>query len=230
MDKLKKDTKQDDYSLDTIVEILMQVFTQRRAQVASDKKSFDNTLPEEMKQSFRQKMLQRRITITLRPNVETLVNDVKQLSSSSDDHKNLDCFDIVSKTSDASLCPALRVEQLLYLALHPYQSQESQEVPQERLTEPGWKLMLDNPKMDNPFSLLPTNTHGMLTLQYLSVCCSSGRQMSNLIQPRHVQTLVNPISFAGQMSAPAETSNLLKEKGTNNMIDPMTGGQLAGQM
>ena len=126
--------------------------------------------------------------------------------------------------SDASLCPALRVEQLLYLALHP--SQESQEVPQERLTEPGWKLMLDNPKMDNPFSLLPTNTHGMLTQHYLSACCSSGRQMSNLIQPRHVQTLVNPISFAGQMSAPAETSNLLKEKGTNNMIDPMTGGQL----
>ena len=163
----------------------------------------------------------------LRPNVQTLVNDVKQRVSNNPRHRRKDCFDIVYD-NDESISPDLRAEQLLYLAIHP-QSDEvplpqapNENIPNERWCEPGWKLMLDadNDNNNSSNSILSIGTEGKLAQDNLSSCCSS-RHAASLINRRHLRMLSEcPFSQVCQASAPAESLPMGRE---DKMVDdPMS--------
>jgi hypothetical protein len=186
-------------------------------------------MPEEMRKTFHQKMLRRRITTMLRPTTEAMLADIKiahLLKNKSQISK--DCFDIVCD-NDEILSSELRIEQLLLLALHPPSPKDplpqvpDQSSPNRSWAEPGWQLIINNSDYDfgknNPaFSFLPLRTEGRLSQKFLSICCSSGRQAAALIKPRHLRMLTDPLSFTCQASAPAETDPLSKKKaskGTN---------------
>lgn len=174
-------------------------------------------------------MLRRRFTTLLRPNVQTLVNDVKLQVSKNPRHRRKDCFDIVHD-EDENISPDLRAEQLLYLALHPPQSDEVPlpQAPNEnnrRWCEPGWNLMLDADcdNSDRSNSILSIGTEGKLAQENLASCCSS-RHAASLINPRHLRMISEcPFSFVSQASAPAESSPVgLKEDRMIDIDDPMS--------
>ena len=181
-----------------------------------------STMTEENNMTFHQKMLRRRITTMLRPNVRMMLDDAKRLIQSSE------ClpptmkgrFDVATD-NDESLCRALRVEQLLLLALHPKSpSPPLLPVPgppasDQSWAEPGWHLIIDNPDFGtNRFTspLIPIDDEGRLSQNFLSTCCSSGRQAASLIKPRHLRLLSAPSSTTSQTSAHAETNTLLLNK------------------
>lgn len=86
--------KHGDYTLETTVENIFSAFgklaEKRRSQVnrnkmnsgASDswEKSM-SSMPEEMRKTFQQKMLRRRITTMLRPSIQTMLADIKKRTS-----------------------------------------------------------------------------------------------------------------------------------------------------
>lgn len=176
-------------------------------------------------------MLRRRFTTLLRPSVQTLVNDIKLQVSKNPRHRRKDCFDIVHD-DDENISPDLRAEQLLYLALHPPQSDEvplpqapNENMPNRRWCEPGWNLMLDADcdNSDRSNSILSIGTEGKLAQENLASCCSS-RHAASLINPRHLRMLSEcPFSFVSQASAPAESSPVgLKEDRMIDIDDPMS--------
>ena len=176
-------------------------------------------------------MLRRRFTTLLRPSVQTLLNDVKLQVSKNPRHRRKDCFDIVHD-DDENISPDLRAEQLLYLALHPPQSDEVplpqapiENMPNRRWCEPGWNLMLDADcdNSDRSNSILPIGTEGKLAQENLASCCSS-RHAASLINPRHLRMISEcPFSFVSQASAPAESSPVgLKEDRMIDIDDPMS--------
>jgi hypothetical protein len=172
-----------------------------------------------MKKSSQQKMLRRRITTILRPNVGTMLEDVTQfakISTRSSSFIMKDFFDVVPD-NDATLSQALRLEQLLMLALHPTSpSPPLQPVPCQRAdprwAEPGWRLITNNPDFDfgkslSSFSLLPIDRDGHMSQTLLSTCCSSGRQAASLIKPRHLRLLTDPLSATCQASGQAKSNS-----------------------
>jgi hypothetical protein len=187
---------------------------------------------EENNKAFHQKMLRRRITTMLRPNVRMMLDDVRRLIQSSEclPPTMKDRFDVVTD-NDESLCRALRLEQLLLLALHPTSpSPPLSPVPgpptsDQSWAEPGWQLIIDNPGLSTnriPSPLLPIDDEGRLSQKFLSICCSSGRQAASLIKPRHLRLLSSPSSTSSQTSAHAETNTLLQNKsseGTVTLLD-----------
>ncbi len=182
-----------------------------------------SSMPEEMRKTFRQKMLRRRITTMLRPSIQTMLADIKKAQVSKNSSRmGKDCFDIVCDR-DKSLSPELRAEQLLLLALHPPSPKDplpsfpDQSSPIQSWAEPGWHLIIDNPDEDfgnriSSFSILPIRTEGHLNQKFLATCCSSGQQAAALIKPRHLRMLTDPLSFTCQASAPAETNPSAKKK------------------
>ena len=182
-----------------------------------------SSMPEEMRKTFQQKMLRRRITTMLRPSIQTMLADIKkeQVPKNSSNISK-DCFDVVCDR-DERLSPLLRAEQLLLLALHPPSPKDplppvpDQSSPIQSWAEPGWHLIIDNPDFNfgnrnTSFSILPIRTEGQLSQKFLSTCCSSGRQAAALIKPRHLRMLTDPLSFTCQASAPAETNPTAKKK------------------
>jgi hypothetical protein len=180
------------------------------------------SIPEEMRKTFHQKMLRRRITTMLRPTTETMLADIKRAHSLKNPSQiSKGCFDIVCD-NDESLSSELRIEQLLLLALHPPSPKDplppvpDQSSPNRSWAEPGWQLIIDNPedseKKKPGCSFFPLQTEGHLSQKFLSICCSSGRQAAALIKPRHLRMLTDPLSFTCQASAPAETNPLAKKK------------------
>lgn len=181
-----------------------------------------SSMPEEMRMTFHQKMLRRRITTMLRPSIQTMLAEIKKAHASKNSPMSKDCFDIVCG-NDERLSPDLRTEQLLLLALHPPSPKDplppvpDHSSPNQRWAEPGWQLIIDNPDFDfgkksSSFSILPIRTEGHLCQKFLSICCSSGRQAAALIKPRHLRMLTDPLSFTSQASAPAETNPSAKKK------------------
>lgn len=184
-------------------------------------------MPVELKKSFHQKMLRRRITTMLRPSYSSMLADIKLLARAlkNSSQTTEDCFDVCA--NNESICPELRAEQLLLLALHP----QSPKVPlppipdrsQSSWAEPGWQLMIEDSNSDEskmfssilPTSKLPTD----LTQKFLSSCCSSGRQAASLIKPRHLRMLTVPLSFTCQASAPAEKNPSSQKKPSKDKVD-----------
>ena len=175
-------------------------------------KKSTSSITEEKNNTFHQKMIRRRITTMLRPNVGTMLEEVKRLARTPKylPRTMKDCFDVVPDNDD-SLCQDLRLEQLLLLALHPTsQSPPLPPVPcqpasAQSWAEPGWPLIIDNHHTchnQSSSSLIPIDTEGYLSQKFLSTCCSSGRQAASLIKPRHLRLLSDPTS---QTSPPAET-------------------------
>ena len=161
----------------------------------------------------------------LRPSYSSMLADIKLLAraSKNESRTTKDCFDICA--NNESICPELRAEQLLLLALHP----QSPQVPlppipdhsQSSWAEPGWQLMIEESKADESsrFSSILTLTidKGNLAQKFLSSCCSSGRQAASLIKPRHLRMLTIPLSFTCQASAPAETNPSSHKKPSRGM-------------
>ncbi|KAL7540059.1 hypothetical protein ACHAXR_010929 [Thalassiosira sp. AJA248-18] len=207
-------------SLESIIEnitvTLSKIAEKRRSQVNKNKSN----------SGFHQKMLRRRITTMLRPSHTTMTADVKDIAkrAKNSSSTNKDCFDICGDTE--SICPELRAEQLLLLALHPQSPNlplppvPDQSTPNQSWAEPGWQLIIDDPDFGekSTSSILPIDTEGHLTQQFLSSCCSSGRQAASLIKPRHLRMLMAPLSFTCQASAPAETNPSGKKKASQGMI------------
>jgi len=236
--KGKKDSnaRDEEYTLETTIEnitaTLSKIAEKRRSQVSRSKSNSGysdswersmSSVPEEKKKSFHQKMLRRRITTMLRPNVKTMLGDFKQKNFS---RTNKDCFDICD--SDEGICPELRAEQLLLLALHPQSPNiplppvPNQSAPSQGWAEPGWQLILDDPdfgKSSCSSSILPIDTEGHLSQNFLSSCCSSGRQAASLIKPRHLRMLSAPLSFICQASAPAEMNPSGTKKASQDIVD-----------
>lgn len=170
---------------------------------------------EEKNKTFQQKMIRRRITTMLRPNVRMMLEDIKRLAQSSTclTRATKDCFDVVPDC-DESLCRDLRLEQLLLLALHPISPNPplppvpGQPTFDQSWAEPGWHLIIDNSYSDKKSffsSLIPMNIEGHLSQKFLSTCCSSGRQAASLIKPRHLRLLSAPSSATSQINTEAET-------------------------
>jgi hypothetical protein len=115
---------------------------------------------------------------------------------------------------DATVDPSLRAEELLLLALHP----EAPSDPFSNSTEnePGWRVCLDLPPPHNPNSILHTDRTGSLCQNFLSVCCSTGRQAASFLEPHRLRTLDidAPLSFATKVSLLAETNPTQEEKAT----------------
>lgn len=177
---------------------------------------------EEKNKTFQQKMIRRRITTVLRPNVGMMLEDIKRLAQSPKclTRTTKDCFDVVPDCDD-SLSRDLRLEQLLLLALHPISPipplppVPGQPTSDQSWAEPGWHLMIDNSYPDKKMffsSLIPINVEGHLSQKFLSTCCSSGRQAASLIKPRHLRLLSAPSSATSQINTEAETCSSDKSK------------------
>ncbi|KAL7550500.1 hypothetical protein ACHAWF_013723 [Thalassiosira exigua] len=231
------------YSLETIIEdvtaTLNKMAEKRRSQVNRNKSNSSNSsrseawekamslMPEEKKKSFHQKMLRRRITTMLRPSHASMVAEVKRMARTKSSTSNdKDCFDI--KGNDDEICPELRAEQLLLLALHPESPKDplppvpDQSLPGQSWAEPGWQLIIEDPDFGNfksASSILPIVNEGHLSQQFLSSCCSSGRQAASLIAPRHLRMLEAPMSSTCQASAPAESNPSGEKKPSPNASD-----------
>lgn len=186
------------------------------------------SIPEEMKKSYHQKMVRRRITAMLRPSHAAMLADVKQTAKrivSSSNVQSNDLFDVCG--NGEAIGPELRAEQLLLLALHPPSPDDplppfpNQAAPSQSWAEPGWQLILDNPDLRGErisSSILPIDTEGNMTQRFLSTCCSSGRQAASLIKPRHLRQLTAPLSFTCQASAPAEANPSSQMKISQGMM------------
>jgi len=198
----------------------------RRAQVIKNKKrskwiksAKELSMPDEKIIGIHQIMQQKRITTTLRPSVDTFLEDLKDISGKTRKY-NSDCFDIVNNNDD-SLSPDLRAEQLLYLALHPA-SQDNTKPTAEKV-EPGWQLMLDNPCNDyssNPDSILPTDNEGAILHQLSSSAASTDRNVASFIKPHHMRMLGEEAPQAA--SALGESNPFGVKKTTQDIIDPMS--------
>ena len=201
----------------------------RRAQVIKNKKrskwikSAKELLVSESKmKGIHQIMQQKRITTTLRPSVDTFLEDLKDISGKTRKY-NSDCFDIVNNNDD-SLSPELRAEQLLYLALHPASKDNTK--PTAEKVEPGWKLVLDNPCNDyssNPDSILPTDNEGAILHQLSSSAASTDRNVASFIKPHHMRILGEEAPQAA--SALGESNPFAVKKNTQDTTDPFITGE-----
>jgi len=199
----------------------------RRAQVIKNKKrskwiksAKELSMSDENLIGVHQIMQQKRITTILRPSVDTLLDDLKDISGNTRKY-NSDCFDIVNNNDD-SLSPDLRAEQLLYLALHPA-SRDNNTKPTAEKVEPGWQLMLDNPCNDyssNPDSILPTDNEGAILHQLSSSAASTDRNVASFIKPHHMRILGEEAPQAA--SALGESNPFGVKKTTQDIIDPMS--------
>ena len=163
-----------------------------------------NSIPEDEKKSFAQKMVRRRIVTMLRPSQSSIVKEVKEMIGVSPSDKQ-QYFD--SGKCDSSIDPYLRAEELVLLSLYPEAEETLSSVPNEtnlNWAEPGWHLNLSPPEGGDPHSILPVDQEGLLSRHFSSVCCSSGRQTASLIQRRHLRMLEGPLSFVSEASAPAQ--------------------------
>ena len=212
-DDVKSKSGMDDNMIDkraeNLINSICQVAQRRRAHVNHKKSSSDpiHDIPEEDKKSFAQKMARRRIVTMLRPTQVGIVNQVKDM--------------VQESPKDAIVDPKLRAEELLLLALYPQAEEALSPVPPDTDTswaEPGWQLNLSPPEAGNPHSILPVDQVGHLPRQFLSVCCSSGRQTAALVQQRHLSMLEGPLSFVSKASAPAEMNPGQPQK----TVDPVT--------
>jgi len=207
----------------------------RRAQVMKNKKrsrwiksAKELSISEENLIGIHQIHAKKIITTTLRPSVDSLLEELKDISGKTRPNKSSsDCFDIVNNNDD-SLSPELRAEQLLYLALHPA-SQDNTKPAAEKV-EPGWQLMLDNPCNDyssNPDSILPTDDEGATLQQLSSSAASTDRNVASFIKPHHMRILGEEAPQAA--SALGESNPFGVKKTTQDAIDPfMTDKKMRG--
>ena len=232
-EEAKSQSGMDGYLIDkraeNLINSICQVAQRRRAHVNRKKSNSDlntmNTVHEDEKKSFAQKIVRRRIVTMLRPTQSSIVNEVKEMigGSPSDLQHNFDS----PEDEDASIDPKLCAEELLLLSLYPEAKEALAPVPNETNTqwaEPGWQLNLSPPERGNPHSILSVDQEGHLPQHFLSVCCSSGRQTASLVLQRHLRVLEGPLSYVSEVSAPAETNpgQLRKTKDVILTSDPLS--------
>jgi hypothetical protein len=93
----------------------------------------------------------------------------------------------------------LRAEQLLLLSLHPESpamslpSNPSPHDPKSSWAEPGWHIKLDVPKSGSLRNQILPRTHWEQS-QFNESDLTPGRQIAYLLAPRHLKTLMNPLS------------------------------------
>ena len=200
----------------------------RRAQVIKNKKrskwiksAKELSMSEEKMIGIHQIMQQKRISTTLRPSVDTLLEELKDISGKTRKY-NSDCFDIVNNNDD-SLSPGLRAEQLLYLALHPA-SQDNTKPTEKAKVEPGWQLILDNHCNDyssNPNSILPTYNEGVILQQLSSSAASTERSVASFIKPHHMRILGEEAPQTACALGQSQSNLFSRKKTTQDTIDPM---------
>lgn len=168
-----------------------------------------------LKKSIWQKMQRKRINTVLRQSHQNLLQNILNETKSS--FKTSRWFDM-GPDDDPIIDQSLRTEEMVLLALHPAPTPDSLS---PALHEPGWHLCLDTPhdmkRMSS--SILPVDVEGLVSQSFLSVCCSTGRQVASLLHPRHLRALsINiPSTFSNKASSLAESNPTYNQRDTTGL-------------
>lgn len=171
-------------------------------------------LPSALKKSLWHKMHRRRQQIVLRPNMDLLLNEMKEAAENS-------AFYSRDRTSSRNQTTAedmvLRAEQLFLLSAYPEEDSTPSTPPSDShasWAEPGWKVNLEVPKDEQhgSRSLLPrVPVSSVMQKNHSEMCSAPGRQVASLIKTTHLQALSTPLSAVAQAISLAETSPVAKE-------------------
>ncbi len=179
-------------------------------------------VPGPIRKSLWHKMHRRRQQqIVLRPPLDIMLNDLKQLMEEKKRTSK------VSSSDDMEDC-VVRAEQLFLLAAHPVAPPNGTlgTVPPRTTNapwaEPGWHLVLDVENEVRSRNILPCPPAFRLMQRIQSETCSTpGRQAASFLKTNHMRALCAPLSAVAQAISLAETSPLIAEKTEYADGDPL---------
>lgn len=200
-----------------VVGALRKVAERRREQLNAKRSSAASTtyiqslpgLPTALKKSLWHKMHRRRQQIVLRPNMDSILQDMKE---------SVEATAYYAQERSASRPRlskeeiSLRAEELFLLASFPEQgSTAPPSTPPPDIhapwAEPGWNVDLSVPDEEScgAQSLLPrVHVSSVFQKNHSEFCSAPGRQAASVIKPTSLQALCTPLSSATQAISLAE--------------------------